>query len=44
MSMCRVIHVLLEVGIYYDQWILLTKLLTFVLFHFLLEGQTFLLL
>ena len=36
--------VLLEKGICYDQCILLTKLLAFALLHFILQGQTYLLL
>ena len=36
--------VLLEKGAFYDQWVLLTELLVFVLLHFVLHGQTYLLL
>ena len=44
MSMCRVISVLLEEGICYDQYIVLAKLLAFALLHFVFQGQTCLLL
>ena len=36
--------VLLEKSICYNQYVLLTKLLAFALFHFVLQGQTCLLL
>ena len=44
MSMCRVISWLFEEGVCYDQCVLLTKLLTFIPLHFVLQGQTCLLL
>ena len=42
--MCRVFLVLLEEGVCYDQCVLLAKLLAFDLLHFVLQGQTYLLL
>ena len=45
MSMCKLSLVLLEEGVFYDQCILLAKLLlAFALVHVLLQGQTCLLL
>ena len=35
---------LLDVGVYYDQCVLLAKLLAFALLHFVLQGQIYLLL
>ena len=40
MSMYRVVPVLLEEGVCYDQYVLLTKLLAFVLLYFVLQRPT----
>ena len=42
--MCTVTSPIVGTRYYYDQCILLTKLLAFALLHFVLQGQTFLLL
>ena len=44
MSLYRVVCVLLEEGVCYDQCVLLAKLLAFALLHSVLQGQIFLLL
>ena len=44
MSMCRVFSCVVGKGCLYDQCILLAKLLAFALLHFVLQGQTYLLL
>ena len=44
MSMCKLSLVLLEEGVFYDQCILLAKLLlAFALLYFVLKGQIYLL-
>ena len=43
MSLCRVISCVVGNGIFYDQCILMAKLLVFALLHFVLQGQACLL-